>query len=243
MTKNMINAKKYVGFHMSNKEFHNEDYIGSGILFNKKVKEYGRENFIMGILEYINEKDWRSKEQYWIKKMHSHVTQDGYNLTWGGDGGDTFSNRSDEDKKLTVQRLSKPRTNGCSEERKAKISAANTGNIAWNKNQKGLQTHSEKTKEIMRKNNAGTTNPMYNKKHTKESILKMSLSKKGKPLSEETKQKLSLSTKGIKKSEETKIKMRIAFKSAAKSICPHCNKSFYPRHLVRWHGENCKSLI
>jgi len=173
MTKNMLNGKKYVGFHASNSEYEKDEYRGSGILLKKKIKEYGEDNFITGIIEYIIFDEWKEKEKYWIKEMKSHVSENGYNLTLGGDGGDTFSFRSEEDKNLTKQRLSKKRIRGCTEIRKLKISIANTGKTPWNKDIIGVFFDSEETKQKKQFNNAGEKNPMYNKKHSEKSIQKM----------------------------------------------------------------------
>lgn len=85
MTKNLVNHKCYVGFHATNKEF-DDTYSGSGTLIYQAIKKYKRENFVTGILEYVNENDWREKEIFWIKEMHSHVSEGGYNLTFGGEG-------------------------------------------------------------------------------------------------------------------------------------------------------------
>jgi group I intron endonuclease len=139
MTKNMLNGKKYVGFHASNSEYEKDTYRGSGILLKRKIKEYGEDNFITGIIEYINFDTWKEKEKFWIKEMKSHVSEKGYNLTLGGDGGDTFSYRSQEEQNITKQRLSKKRIKGCSETRKSKISIGNTGKTPWNKNKKGIK--------------------------------------------------------------------------------------------------------
>jgi hypothetical protein len=57
--------------------------------------------------------------------------------------------------------------------------------------------------------------------------------------SEETKQKMSESAKKPK-SEETKLRMR---KPKIKSTCPHCGKTGGHGGMVRYHYDNCKSLI
>lgn len=86
MIKNILNGKKYVGVHTTNKEFDLDTYDGSGVLLKKAIEKYGRENFILGILEYINFEDWQEREKYWIKELKSHKSEWGYNLTYGGDG-------------------------------------------------------------------------------------------------------------------------------------------------------------
>jgi len=63
MIKNLINGKKYVGMHATNKEFEKDTYYGSGNLLNSAIQKYGEDNFIFGILEYIEFKEWREKEK------------------------------------------------------------------------------------------------------------------------------------------------------------------------------------
>jgi group I intron endonuclease len=86
MIKNLLNNKCYIGFHASNKEYDKDNYYSSSKLLNKSIKKYGSQNFVMGIIEYVNVKNWKEKERYWIIKMNAHTSLGGYNLTWGGDG-------------------------------------------------------------------------------------------------------------------------------------------------------------
>jgi group I intron endonuclease len=83
---NLYNKKCYVGFHATNKEYENDNYYGSSNIVKDLIDKHGAQKFVMGIIEYINPKEWREKEQFWIKEMNSHVSREGYNLTFGGDG-------------------------------------------------------------------------------------------------------------------------------------------------------------
>ncbi len=82
--------------------------------------------------------------------------------------------------------------------------------------------HTQEWKDMMSKRFSGSNNPMYGKKgkycpfygrkHSKETINKMSLIKLGKKMSQETKNKLSLIHQGIKPSLESRKKMSLSHK-------------------------------
>ena len=60
-------------------------------LFHKKLREYGEENFIFSILEEINtQEEADAQEKYWIEQMQSLASQNGYNLTLGGQGNSSI---------------------------------------------------------------------------------------------------------------------------------------------------------
>lgn len=93
ITTNNINGKRYIGKAWNNK---NKNYIGSGILLVKAVKKYGRENFKKEILEdnIYCKKELIKKEIYYIEKYNAYNSDLFYNLTIGGDGGETVKDKS-----------------------------------------------------------------------------------------------------------------------------------------------------
>lgn len=87
-TTNLINGKFYIG----KDKYNNPNYFGSGLILKRSIKKYGIINFKKEILEYCNdEKELNIKEIYWIEKLKS-ITPNGYNITNGGNGGDTLTN-------------------------------------------------------------------------------------------------------------------------------------------------------
>lgn len=112
--------KKYYGFTYNlhrRKYIHRRDSKIKKNRFYNAIKKYGFDNFEWNIIEtYVNEdrkyiKDvLRKREKYWIERDRTFIPEFGYNMTHGGDGGDTFSNRSDEDKEKTRLKLSKSST-------------------------------------------------------------------------------------------------------------------------------------
>jgi hypothetical protein len=85
--KNIINGKIYIGKDTTN----TASYYGSGILIKRAIKKYGKENFTKKIIDITNTNEELSKKEiYWIEEYRkNHIL---YNITQGGDGGDTLSN-------------------------------------------------------------------------------------------------------------------------------------------------------
>jgi group I intron endonuclease len=102
-TTNLINGRVYVG-----KDKHNNPtYFGSGTLITQAISKYGKNNFRKDILEECSDEDVLSiREQYWIAELKTLYCYGGYNLTTGGEGGDTFTHKPDYLKSKTRDKLS-----------------------------------------------------------------------------------------------------------------------------------------
>lgn len=86
---NLINGKIYIGKDTTS----DKNYYGSGVLIKLSIKKYGIENFKKEILEEcISNNELCLKEKYWIDYYNSTNKKIGYNISKGGDGGDTLSN-------------------------------------------------------------------------------------------------------------------------------------------------------
>lgn len=93
---NKINNKKYIGqTTYPARRCSEHRYAAStpsspeyNLLFHRKLREYGEENFTFEILEEIDTNDTNyvdCREQFWIRQKQSYVkTNKGYNLTLGG---------------------------------------------------------------------------------------------------------------------------------------------------------------
>lgn len=114
---NNINGHKYVGqtsYPARRKSEHkyaaftpsSEEY---NLLFHKKLRQYGEENFSFEILEEIETNDLDlvdSREVYWIEKLSSHVkTGKGYNLSLGGQSLGRHKEIAEEKVRLVVKLL------------------------------------------------------------------------------------------------------------------------------------------
>lgn len=196
LAENIINNKKYIGRTDKNlstrKRYHFwETKRESNTIFHKAIKKYGKENFKWTIIKEC--KSWEEAgimETFMIIIHHTHKDEGGYNLTWGNDGGDTFTYRSEESKNRTRKKLSK---------------------IGQGKK------HKEETIKRCSEIKLGEKNPMYGKKHTSETRKKISESSKNRlPISEETRRKISIASKGRnigrKHTDEELKKMSISMK-------------------------------
>jgi hypothetical protein len=84
---NLINNKIYIGKDTTD----DKDYYGSGVYIKKAILKYGKENFTKEVIDKCdNYEELSIKEKYWISFYKNNEVL--YNLTDGGDGGDTWSN-------------------------------------------------------------------------------------------------------------------------------------------------------
>ena len=131
MYTNLITGKRYVGKAKDIDGRHNQHLKDNEQLIDKKIKEYGIENFKVEILiENVQDNDKLNEyEKFFIKRKRSHVSYGtGYNRTWGGDGGDVVSSMTEEQRreysrKQSEAKKGKPK----SEEHKQRMSEAKKG--------------------------------------------------------------------------------------------------------------------
>lgn len=101
---NLINGKIYIGQETK----YDPKYLGSGKVIKNAVKKYGKENFKKEILEECKTKEKLNKQEiYWISFYNSTNKIIGYNLTKGGEGGDTLSGLEKVDYKKYCDNMSK----------------------------------------------------------------------------------------------------------------------------------------
>ena len=87
--KNTINGKIYVGYHRTLDP--HDDYYGSGLLINRAIKKYGKENFKKEILFiYETEKEAKEKEAEIVNEEFVG-NKNTYNLNVGGFGSNYYN--------------------------------------------------------------------------------------------------------------------------------------------------------
>ena len=86
ITTNIINGKKYIGKDTRNRP----NYLGSGKILRRAITKYGKENFIKETLcEAKDQQDLCELEIYYIDYYGADKSDLFYNITKGGDGGET----------------------------------------------------------------------------------------------------------------------------------------------------------
>ena len=172
MYTNKISGRRYVGITNNLERRYKEHLRHSTQLIDKKIKEYGIDNFDFEILFVGTYDECKIKEQEYIEQYETMVYQNGYNVTKGGDGVVGFSHSEESKKKMSDSHKNIPHKPH-SEETKQKISESNVGKHSNYKpteetKQKisdsltGRKLNEEQRKAISN-GKIGDKNPMYGK--------------------------------------------------------------------------------
>lgn len=157
----------------------------NGMLICRAIRKHGPDAFDRRVIEECDVAVVGARETHWIKELRTHVSQGGYNLTYGGDGGLLGYEFSDASKqKIREKALGRKH----SEETRAKISAAHTG-----------KTQDAVVVAARARSNRG-------KKRTEEQRARISESLKGRVVSDETRARMTLANRGRVTSDVTKRK-------------------------------------
>lgn len=227
----LINGKIYIGKHESSES---DNYLGSGTIFKKALKKYGKENFrreILRLCETLHELEvW---EYVFIKKYHAQDPSIGYNIA----DGDVNSSEYNPAKLPEVrEKISKAAIGRkVSNETKKKMSESSPRR-KWTEEQKmnlskkmSGRKFTEEHKQKLREAKLGKNGKLSNswgikwteeqKKKSSESHKGQISAMKGKHHSEESRKKMSIAQKkrlsisdnhpmkGKHHSEETKRKI------------------------------------
>lgn len=180
LTTNLINNKKYIGKHFGEL---NDNYLGSGLLLQRAIEEYGKENFSKQIL-YISQNDDENslKEKEFIKIYNATQNENFYNIHQGGNGGNTIAGWSKERRLEHSKKLSELTKGQNNPRYGVHLSEETKEKIRQNRDTSYMQT--EEYRKNMSKAVSGEKNGMYGKHHTEESKQKMSEHSKGKTAGE-----------------------------------------------------------
>jgi group I intron endonuclease len=269
---NQINGKIYIGKTSKSIEERWEDHL-------KKVKEkvnrylydsinkYGSDNFIIKELDSTDDPILINEMESWyIYIFNSKNPEFGYNMTFGGDGGNTISNFTEERRKEYLDKLTKSLTGRkFSEEVKKKMSDSKKGSTLSEETRKKI---SKTTKDRI-KNGTITINTSglwkgqkIGFKHSEEAKEKISFASKGKKyediygeeLAKEKKERKSLQYRGennplyrkidknelLKKIKELPYLKDVAvyFLTSPQTISNKCKEYFNKKYTELKNGNN-----
>lgn len=244
ITTNLVNNKQYVGSHNGED---NDNYLGSGKIFLKAYKKYGRENFKRKILEECDPKNNLILETKYIKKFNTLIPN-GYNISpTGGHGVKGKLNKKTVEKIRNKQKGKKKieyfiekygeidgtiKYNEWIEKIKFPI-----GNIPWIAG----KHHSAESNEKNRKSHLGKQYPPLSKEHKKKIGDATRKRLIGAKQSLETIEKRRQKHIGRKNTKETKRKMSLAAKGKPKNYNVW-NKGKTKLNISKEVIENVKKL-
>jgi len=238
-TTNLINGKKYRGYHTTDNL--DDGYMGSGTAIMKAFDKYGHENFKREILEFCDSIEHALERESFYVNDEWVRDKSNYNLVKGG-------------RCLVLSEESKEKI---SKTQKEKYQAGEFKVFGYLKGEKRIptfkgKTHSEESREKMSESKKGIPSPMKGVKTGKPA---WNTGKETGPLSEAHREAIgkSISDKIARDGHHLKGK-KLAMNyngrtapnkgtTAPRYTCPHCNKSIGGKsNFERWHGDNCKSL-
>ena len=176
LTTNNINGMKYIGKHYGELD---DAYFGSGKLLKADIAKYGKEHFQKSIL-YISNDDLENseKEKQFIALYNAVSNPLFYNIHEGGDGGNTISGWTEEQRIAHSKKLSEQRQCSKNSRYGTHLTEETKNKIRQNRDTSYMQT--DEYRNNMSKAVSGCKNGMYGKHHTKESKKLMSEHSKGK---------------------------------------------------------------
>lgn len=109
--KNKINGQTYIGQSQNLNRRVSEPHTGCVYLV-RAMEKYGKENFERRVVETCPLDKLDEREIYWIKSLKTHVSEGGYNVSWGGNAPMRGLKHSKEaKKKMSMMRVGRKNVN------------------------------------------------------------------------------------------------------------------------------------
>jgi group I intron endonuclease len=214
--RHILNNKSYIGYTKTSIATRLKQHIraakkGQKTYFSNAIRKYGTDNIItecVEILDCENNTLPQKREKYWIEFYDSF--ENGYNLTKGGEGGDTWTKNPNK------------------EETRKKLKETSTG-----------RRHTSTTKNKMREiaYNRGPMPREYIEKAEAKRQIKRAT---GEYISKDGIERLRAIGKNKVFDKEYRRKLSERAKKRPKVTCPHCGKIGIKNSMMRWHFDNCK---
>lgn len=107
---NLIDGNVYIGQTRKNAEERFKEHCRDAVsgrldtALAKAIRKYGPDNFSVDEIEAVESEDkMGEREAYWIERYDS--VRCGYNMTAGGDGGNTYSNKTPEEMRIIREKI------------------------------------------------------------------------------------------------------------------------------------------
>ena len=150
ITTNMCDGKRYLGQKRFDDEWQN--YLGSGTVFKRAIKKYGKENFVRNIIDIAYSEDELNQKEYDYSVFLDVVeSNDWYNLVYGGGATSGYKFSDEQKKKMSESRKGRV----LSEEARRHMSEAQKGKVLSEEQRRAI---SEKAKIRL---SIPENNPMY----------------------------------------------------------------------------------
>lgn len=183
--KNVINNKCYIGQTSKCLEVRKKEHLHKGYYFYNAIQKYGMDNFKWFVLcDCDTKKELDEMEFHYIKQYHSHISEWGYNLTYGGEG--TFGYKHSKESRLKNSLRNKGKTipydvrKKISESLKGRVfSIEHIKKISESLKDRVFSTEHKNNISKNHHNVNGSNNPMFGKHHTEEAKKKMSINSSG----------------------------------------------------------------
>lgn len=220
---NIINKKVYIGKTIGKLDRRKRDHEkASGnpkYYFHYALRKYGMNNFKWIILYRCTNLDSLNRKEKKIIQIYNSNNQNyGYNITNGGEGGDTYTNNPRKEEILAA--IIKERN---TEVAKLRVSRVHKGKIV-----------SEEVRRKQSKRVKGTGNPIYGKQRSEEVKEKIRQKNLGRIVPRELVERIAKSNTGKKHTEKTKEKMR-------KKRCIYLYNLISPKGLI-YYTDNLKQF-
>ena len=173
-TTNTLNGKLYIG----KDEGSRESYYGSGKLIRRAIQKYGKECFEKEVIEEVSNRELlQEREKHWIAYYNSTDREIGYNISKGGDGGDTISNHPNRAEIVK------------------KMSEANKGRVFTEEHRRKLrENHNSKNPEVMKKISEALKGRTKSEEHRR----KISETLKGRKIPRHIAEKIAVTLRSLK---------------------------------------------
>lgn len=227
---NKVNGKRYVGqtmYPLAMRWAHHVSYAKNrkgSMAITRAITKYGPDSFLPEEVERLKYRDQLNvAETFYIIKLKSHISEHGYNLTYGGDQGLVYTKSLKPPPPISAE----------TREKLSKINLGRKHSIESRKNMSAGQRKRIYSPEACEKLKARPRHP-----HSEETKLKISLGHRGKVVPDELRKKMALVLRG--KIRRRRIPMPEVINFRTECSRGHTYNQENPPYITRAGNFNCR---